>query len=84
MVTPKEATSSQACHMAVSYWSTSAMWTPPCYKMSDKWAPLGATWQAQIGAMSLHSVHMWFHLIGTSQHKAAYVAQTVRATLDSH
>jgi hypothetical protein len=83
MVTPKEATSSQACHMAVSYWSTSAMWTPPCYKMTDKWAPLGATWHVFTGAMSSHSIHrdyMWLQLIGTSQHKAAHVAQTIRAT----
>jgi hypothetical protein len=77
------ATSATECHMALPYWSTSPLWAPLYHKMTDKWAPLGATWQAQIGAMSLHSVHkcyIWLHLIGTSQHKEIHMAPLGRAT----
>jgi hypothetical protein len=87
MATHREATSTCQCHMAVSYWSTSAMWTSPYRRMTDKWAPLGATWQAQIGVMSSHSVHrcyMWLHLIGTSQHKVVHMALLGRPRSSNH
>jgi len=61
--------------MALPYWSTSAMWAPPYHKMTDKWAPLDATWQAQIGAMSSYNIHIcdkWLILIGTSKHNSTH------------
>jgi hypothetical protein len=72
---PEWARSAAECHVALPYWSTSPLWAPPCHKMTDKWAPLGATWQAQVGAMSSYSVHIyyrWLLLVGTSQHSSTH------------
>jgi hypothetical protein len=80
MAASEWATSTAECHMALPYWSTSAMWAPPYHKMTDKWAPLSATWQAQIGAMSLHRSYMWLLLVGTSQHEVAHMTLLGRAT----
>jgi hypothetical protein len=80
MAASEWAISTAECHMTLPYWSTSAMWAPPYHKMTDKWAPLSATWQAQIGAMSLHRSYMWLLLVGTSQHEMAHMALLGRAT----
>jgi hypothetical protein len=54
-----EATSTAECHMALLYWSTSSLWALPYHKMTDKWAPLGATlngliWLVQVSTGGTH------------------------------
>jgi hypothetical protein len=39
--------------------------------MTDKWAPLGATWHAHTGAMLSHNVHKGLHVALSGWYKSA-------------
>jgi hypothetical protein len=69
MAANKEATST--VHATWQSTIASPLWAPSCHKMTDKLAPLGATWHAHTSVMSSHNEHKGLHVGLSGWYKSA-------------